>query len=248
MQQFNDKQKLQEVSYKTPYHWFSDDALSQNGRLYFGYLNFCVSIVKKFGNGSILDAGCGDGRFLGQVAKLGDNYSLFGADYSERAIEFARLLVPQGQFSTSNLSKLQYGSNSFDAVFLIETLEHIEPSNISMILKESSRVLKKDGVLIVTVPSSLQGIPPSGSKHYQHFTTKSLTETASEYFRVDTIFGQDRACFHILKLLYKLIDNKFIDIKPLRKFYNKHIWTRYFNVCDKEKGRRLIAIFKKKNI
>src|SRR3989338_3531278 len=189
MEQYNNKQKAQEISYTTPYHWFSEDYTTQNGRLYFGYLNFCVSIVKKLGIGSILDAGCGDGRFLGQVAKLGDNYSLFGADYSERAIKFARLLVPQAQFSISNLSKLQYGHNSFDAVFLIETLEHIEPSNISVILKEVSRVLKKDGVLIVTVPSSLQGIPPFGSKHYQHFTSKSLTETASEYFRVNTIFG-----------------------------------------------------------
>ena len=240
MQQFNDKQKFQEVSYKTPYHWFSDDALSQNGRLYFGYLNFCVSIVKKLGIGSILDAGCGDGRFLGQVARLRSDYSLFGADYSGRAIEFARLFVPQAHFSVSDLSKLQYEPNSFDAVFLIETLEHIEPSNISLILKEISRVLKKDGVLIVTVTSSLQGIPPFGSKHYQHFTSKSLTETASEYFRVNTIFGQDRSGFHILKLRYK-----FIDIKPLRKFYNKRIWTKYFNICDKEKGRRLIAIFKK---
>ena len=229
MQQFNDKQKLQEVSYKTPYHWFSDDALSQIGRLYFGYLNFCVSIAKKLGTISILDAGCGDGRFLGQMTGLGNGYFLFGADYSQRAIGFARLLVPQAQFSVSNLSKLQYEPSSFDAVFLIETLEHIEPSNISVILKEVSRVLKKDGALIITVPSFLQGIPLPGSKHYQHFTAKSLTETVSDYFCADGIFGQDRAGFHILK------------------FYNKHIWTRYFNICDKEKGRRLIAIFKKKN-
>ena len=246
MQQFNDKQKSQEISYATPYHWFSEDSFSQNGRLYFGYLNFCVDAVKKIGTGSILDAGCGDGRFLGLIAELAGNYSLFGADYSQRAIDFARLLVPKAQFSVSDLSKLQYEPNSFDAIFLIETLEHIEPSNIPQILKELRRVLKNEGVLIVTVPSSLQGIPVYGSKHYQHFTTKYLTEIVSRYFRAYAIFGQDRAGFHILKLLYRFIDNKFIDIKPLRKFYNKHVWTKYFNICDKEKGRRLIAVLKKK--
>lgn len=154
--------------------------------------------------------------------------------------------MPKAQFYVGDLSKLQYGLESFDAIFLIETLEHIEPSDIPPILKELRRVLKNDGVLIITVPSSLQGIPVYGSKHYQHFTAKSLTETVSRYFRADAVLGQDRAGFHILKLLYRFIDNKFIDIKPLRKFYNKRVWTKYFNMCDKEKGRRLIAVFKKK--
>ena len=53
--------------------------------------------------------------------------------------------------------------------------------------------------------------------------------------------GQDKERFHLLKLLYKLIDKSFSDLKKLKHCYNRRLWTRHFNVCEAAVGRRLIA-------
>jgi ubiquinone/menaquinone biosynthesis C-methylase UbiE len=224
-----------------PYHWFIQGDTNQRGRLYHGYLNFCVSQLP-LDCGNVLDAGCGDGKLLGEIVRSGRRGSFHGVDYSERAVGFARLLVPKASFTCSDLAILPYEDALFDTIFLVETLEHIKPSEIPTILTELARVLKKNGRLVVTVPSTLLGIPSPESKHYQHFTPTSLSETLTPVFGISRLFGQDKAGFHLLKVVYRMLDNALWDIKPLRRWYNKCVWAKYFNICSPEAGRRLIAI------
>jgi len=238
----NNKQMVQEEEYEVPYHWFISPN-SVGGRIYFGYLSICTNFIKSennYNNLNILDAGCGDARFLKELELLGVE-SLYGIDYSERAVSFAKLLLPKVEFKTADLSNIPYENNKFDYIFSIETIEHIIPNKISAILGEFARVLKPKGKLIITTPSLLAGIPSPDGKHYQHFSEKSLRDYLAPHFKNVRIFGQDKSGFHPLKVLYRLIDNKIYQIHPLKNYYNINIWPKLFNYGFAHNSRRLIA-------
>ncbi len=237
----NSKQRVQEEEYELPYHWFVDPN-SMSGRIYFGYLSICSSFIQreKRSNLNILDAGCGDARFLKELELLGE-YNLYGIDYSERAISFAKLLLPKAEFKTADLLNIPYEDAKFDYIFSIETIEHIIPEKISPMVAEFARVLKPRGKLIITTPSLLAGVPSPDGKHYQHFSERSLREDLSPHFKNVKIFGQDKVDLHVLKVIYRLIDNNLYQIHPLKNYYNTNIWPRFFNCGTSNNSRRLIA-------
>lgn len=241
-QQLNEVQQLQEDSYSFPYHWAIDPDTTK-GRLYFGYLNLAISLSEHMKTSDpaslrILDAGCGDARFLKVLQDKG-KYQLFGSDYSKRAVAFGELLIGGVQFSSNDLTKeTEYPENYFDVIFLIETLEHIIPDEIPNLMRELKRILKPGGELIITVPSVNR---PLAKKHFQHFSEESLKATQAGYFNDITVIGQDKLGFHPLKVLYALFDNKYWVIKPLAKTYNHKVWPRFFNRCKPAEGRRVIS-------
>lgn len=220
-------------SYPTPYHWFIDRSTTK-GRMYFGYLDWCA----KQASGKVLDVGCGDGRFVAMLE--GD---VRGVDTDSRGVAFAKLIHSEGTYEVVDGKVLPYPDKTFDTIFLIETLEHIHPDDIPATITEISRVLKDDGQLVITVPSTRMVNKP-GSKHYQHFTPASLQNAVATEFVAD-IFGQNRAGFHLLKVFYKLLDNPLWLIRPVAAWYNLRIWPRFFNTCSAEKGNRLMALCKK---
>lgn len=240
-------QQLQEDDYLYPYHW-AKTRENVKGRLFFGYLDLCLSFIdkKNFRSRTFLDAGCGDARLLGLLREAGvPPENLFGADYSEKAIGFAQLILPGVHFQVADLTEQAPGEKDFfDYVFLVETLEHIELHKVSSVLGHLRHVLKPEGELIITVPSDFTQ-PTPGSKHYQHFSIASLRAALSPHFSQIEITGQDKTGFHLLKILYRLIDNNLWQIKPLAEYYNLNVWPKYFNGCSPEHARRLIARCKK---
>lgn len=240
--EFDSKQKVQEEGYERPYHWMQVPG-STEARLYFGYLSLCIDFLAgKDKNIKILDAGCGDGRFVNELCERGF-LDVIGTDYSERALSFAKLFVSKAKFVQGDFTHLPFPDDHFDVIFLIETLEHIPPKEIEPILKEFRRILKSDGELIITVPSLYGGAPGKDGKHYQHFTVESLTNSVAPNFEVKKMQGQDHMPkMHPLKLYYKLIDNPFWEIKPLKMHYNLHVWRKHFNTCEPKAGRCLVAV------
>ncbi|MBP6881379.1 MAG: class I SAM-dependent methyltransferase [Candidatus Pacebacteria bacterium] len=234
------KQQIQEDEYTHPYHWCKT-RITKSGRAYFGYLDLATEVSNAMKNESIriLDVGCGDARFLKEL-KDKNYHDLHGIDYSEKAISFARLLLPEVIFSSADLTKgTSYSNNHFDVVFMIETLEHIIPDEIPSILKEIQRMLKPGGEFIVTVPSD--AFPP-GPKHYQHFSAQKLTDILNPFFDVIEVVGQDKMGFHPLKIYDRFIDNNIWSIKKLSKDYNLKTWAKHFNKCKNNEGRRVISL------
>lgn len=96
----------------------------------------------------ILDAGCGDGFFTNTLTKLGAD--VCGCDGSKKFIDIAKKEFCNVDFKVCDLTKeLLYEDNSFDIVVCSLTLMDID--SIDIFLKESARVLKKDGKLIFTI-------------------------------------------------------------------------------------------------
>ncbi|MBA7660120.1 2-methoxy-6-polyprenyl-1,4-benzoquinol methylase [subsurface metagenome] len=101
----------------------------------------------------ILDCGCGDGFYLQLISRLNKTCTLFGLDFNEQGLARARANL--GEFKAlltlGDIASLPFRDNSFDKIILSEILEHLP--NDFQALKEVKRILKKGGVLLITVPN-----------------------------------------------------------------------------------------------
>jgi ubiquinone/menaquinone biosynthesis C-methylase UbiE len=103
----------------------------------------------------ILDAGCARGRFAKRLVPLGAD--MHGLDLTETFLQTARTNVPQASFTGGSLSALPFRSESFDAVYCVEALEHVPDTDTA--ISEMTRVLKPGGTLLV-IDKSLIGLDP----------------------------------------------------------------------------------------
>ncbi len=106
---------------------------------------------------SVLDLACGEGFFAREFYKTGAN--VLGVDAGEGLIALAKKSSPQDILyrvaDAENLSFLNNGA--FDAVAVILSLQNME--NMSAVLKEARRVLKKGGRLAIVLNHPVLRIP-----------------------------------------------------------------------------------------
>lgn len=99
----------------------------------------------------LLDFGCGTAYMLKEVVKIRPDYHVYGVDISSRGLSVARRRVPLGKFRlVSDNQHIPFPSNSFDIILALDVLEHLYDTK--MAFAQLARVLKPNGVLIVTVP------------------------------------------------------------------------------------------------
>lgn len=98
----------------------------------------------------VLDLGCGNGRWFKLFQKKKVDY--IGVDFSERLIEIAERNCPQAKFQTADVLNLPFSNNFFDKIYSIAVLHHIPSKDFRLqVLKETYRVLKPNGLLILTI-------------------------------------------------------------------------------------------------
>lgn len=101
----------------------------------------------------VLDIASGEGygsNLMASVAK-----SVIGADIDEAVVKFAQLKYVKSnlEFRVGSADKMPVENNSIDVVVSFETLEHHDKHE--EMFSEIKRVLKKDGVLIMSSPDKL---------------------------------------------------------------------------------------------
>ena len=101
----------------------------------------------------VLDAGCGEGHLIEVMSKLRPDNLYFGADLDPEnvCLKKAKKRCPYAKLFKKNLGVTGFAKSYFDIVVCTETLEHIYDYEI--VINELLRVLKKDGLLIVTFPN-----------------------------------------------------------------------------------------------
>lgn len=105
-------------------------------------------------DGKILDIGCADGMFTKVILDKSHAKEIVGIDVLENSVKWARKHWKKQKalhFEVGNAHKLRFRARTFNAVFALEMMEHIPDPDLA--LKEMRRVLKKDGYLVVLVPS-----------------------------------------------------------------------------------------------
>jgi len=97
----------------------------------------------------VLDLGCGNGRWYRVFKEKRVDY--FGIDNSEKLIEIAKENFPEAKFFVGDALSLPFQDNFFDKVYSIALLHHIPSEDFRIkVLKETKRVLKPGGILILT--------------------------------------------------------------------------------------------------
>jgi ubiquinone/menaquinone biosynthesis C-methylase UbiE len=103
-------------------------------------------LVKK--NQTFLDLGCGCGDFSHFIPK---NYKYIGLDFTETQVKKAQQM--KINVKSADLSKtFPLKNNSVDVILASEIIEHLFDTDF--FLSECRRVLKKNGILILTTPNT----------------------------------------------------------------------------------------------
>lgn len=102
----------------------------------------------------ILDAGCGRGFYLNYYRYV-SRIKLVGLELDDEIIRKAQRNIehlPDITLVRANLYHLPFPDDTFHAVIMSEILEHVEDD--AQALREAYRVLKPNGVVVVTVPNA----------------------------------------------------------------------------------------------
>lgn len=110
-------------------------------------LNKFISMLPK--KAKVLDAGCGSGRDAGYFKEYGLNVTAI--DAAEKMIAEAKKNVKGVKFKKMNMIKTDFKDETFDGIWSAASLVHNEKENVSKILGELKRILKKEGILYISV-------------------------------------------------------------------------------------------------
>ncbi|MCG2630710.1 class I SAM-dependent methyltransferase [Bradyrhizobium sp. WYCCWR 13023] len=101
---------------------------------------------------TVLDYGCGPGHLLPRLLDAG--FVVQGADIARDTIGSAVSLSGQKSFlGFATIDELLAEGKTFDAIFLIEVVEHLDDFWLAKTLDQVHALLKKGGTLIVTTPN-----------------------------------------------------------------------------------------------
>lgn len=99
---------------------------------------------------TVLEVGCGKGKWLPFWSERFSGCQLSGCDISENALKAARERGVEADLRIITDDKLPFDDDSFDFVACIEVIEHVpDPDRL---LSRIHRVLKPGGYLLITTP------------------------------------------------------------------------------------------------
>lgn len=129
--------------------------------------------------GRLLDVGCSLGFFLDTARESG--FDVYGVEPVKNAASFAREELKLN-ITTGMLEQAKYPDRFFDIVCLFDVLEHI-PDPLAA-LAEVSRILKKDGLLVLQCPNIESSMATLTKQHWRwllvpqhlyHFSRETIT-------------------------------------------------------------------------
>lgn len=123
----------------------------------------------------LLDAGCGSGRTLDELAVFG---RVTGVDLSRQAVAAARARGHRNVL-VAPVERLPLASARFDLVTCLDVIEHTPDD--SRTLSELRRVTRTGGRLVVTVPAypSLWSTHDEANLHYRRYRRQTLLDAAA---------------------------------------------------------------------
>jgi SAM-dependent methyltransferase len=130
--------KLEQIE---PEHWF-----------YAGKRRIVLYWLRRYGvlmpGKLLIDCGAGTGRFAAEVAR---HCSAIAVDDHEESLALARRHLGSHAVKRGSCIDLPFPDAVADGVTALDLIEHVE--NDCRALREMARVLKPEGVLVVTVPA-----------------------------------------------------------------------------------------------
>jgi SAM-dependent methyltransferase len=133
--------------------------------------------------GNLLDVGCGEGVFVHYAREKG--FNAFGIDFSQESIEAGKRLYELDTIYNCTLQDvpIKTGIAQFDVITCFEVLEHLDdPAGF---LLNISKLLKKDGHLVVSVPYRDKWPVKEFNDYPPHHLTRWSTRSLSSFFMLN---------------------------------------------------------------
>lgn len=124
----------------------------------------------------ILDAGCGSGRNMVDLARHGE---VTGVELSQPSVELARDRRA-GEVIEGSVMEMPFEDGSFDLAVSLDVIEHLQDDVGA--LRELRRVIKPGGALLVTVPAYqwLWSGHDEINHHHRRYNRRTLLAAAEE--------------------------------------------------------------------
>lgn len=115
-------------------------------------LKIVFNFLENCNRATVLDVGCGPGMMAKHSIER--NFEFFGIDISEKMIDacinqFGHL--NSTHFSVGKIQNLEFPDSFFDVVLCMGALEYVDRDEIDSALSEMLRVLKPDGLLVMSL-------------------------------------------------------------------------------------------------
>jgi SAM-dependent methyltransferase len=158
----------------------------------------------------VLDLGCGVG--YGAAFLAGSARRVVGGDVDEETIAYARrrYAKPNVEFRVLDATSIPFEDASFDVVCSFETIEHV--AGPEALLRESARVLRPDGALLVSTPRADRTThAPANPHHRVEYASDDFERVLLERFGSVEMYGEHRLQTRVHRVLQRL------DVLGLRR-------------------------------
>lgn len=161
---------------------------------------------------TILDAACGVGYGSAMLANEGRAARVIGLDISQEAIVAAREKygqIPNLEFMLGSVEELPFSDHTFGLYTSFETIEHVP--NPRRLLAEAVRVLKPNGILMISTPNRTLTNPakriddrPFNPFHLREWSMAEFESLLREFFPEVQMLTQAPFSLRYVRLLERV--------------------------------------------
>lgn len=167
-------------------------------------------------NVNILDVGCGYGRISKKIINDYPETKVKGLDISKNYVKiYNSNFNPKARAYNGSAEKLPFKDSSFDVVLIIATLMYVlDDQKQNKVLSEISRVLKRDGIVLLIEPTWVSSIYLIFGKLLRFVSNKRTNEINSTIFNTkkiqtlllnNNIYSESTSSIPIFSLLLPLL-------------------------------------------
>jgi ubiquinone/menaquinone biosynthesis C-methylase UbiE len=148
----------------------------------------------------VLDLACGEGYGAALLARRAA--AVLGVDVSAQAIDHAKreyANLANAEFKAGSCTAIPAGDATMDVAVSFETLEHIAPQEEFM--AELARVLKPDGVLVISCPNKAEYTDKRKTEnefHVKELYRDELAQLVRRRFPHATWYGQKATFYSVI--------------------------------------------------
>lgn len=165
--------------------------LNKDDEIYLEHMNRYLFASQFAKEKIVLDIACGTGYGSNLLAEAGAK-SVTGMDISEEAINYSKNKYHSKslEFQVGDVEKIPLEDKKMDVVVSLETIEHVDRKKQQLFLTEVERVLKEDGLFVVSTPNPL--VYPKGNPfHVAELSKDEFRNLLGKHFKYVEIFYQD---------------------------------------------------------
>jgi ubiquinone/menaquinone biosynthesis C-methylase UbiE len=199
----------------TPSFWnnklLSNRSLIVRSSIYLKKNNLVLKHLKYI-KGKVLNVGIGYGYIEELIVKHKLELEMCGIDISKFAINNAKKRF-LGRFIVSSVRNIPFKKNKFDCVLALDILEHLSKERINQALSEIHRVLKSNGLFIISIPMN-ESVKDRLENRHVRIYTKKIIESELEKNSFKVIKSYALTAFEKLFAIKSIINHIFEIKKP----------------------------------